>query len=82
MDKTISPLQKAIATLGGDKAFCSALGITIQRLAYWLKKGKPPPEFCPPIERLTRAAGLAVVCEQLDSDVEWSVLRLQAKENA
>lgn len=76
MEKLSTPLHRAIAILGGDKAFCSALGISLQRLAYWLKKEAPPPEFCPTIERLTK--GL-VTCEQLAPKVEWAVLRMQVE---
>ena len=79
MEKLSTPLHRAIAILGGDKAFCSALGISLQRLAYWLKQGKPPPEFCPTIERLTRAAGIVITCEELEPKVEWAVLRMQVE---
>ena len=82
MGNLSTPLERAVAILGGEKPACSALKISPQRLAYWLEQDKTPPEFCPTIERLTRAAGIVITCEELEPKVEWGVLRLQVKEEA
>ena len=76
MAKIPSPLFRAISALGGVPAAASALGVSQQRLNYWLKQDSMPAEFCPRTERLTK--GL-VTCEELQPGVEWAVLRMQVE---
>lgn len=66
-----SPSKLAAATGGA---------FTRQNVEYWLTTGRVPGEFCPHIERATRAvAGGPVLCEELRPDVPWDVLRLQTE---
>ena len=55
----------------------------------WKKRGNVPAEYCPAIERATRAKAqeqgddsLIVTCEDLQPDVDWKVLRENASQEA
>ena len=80
-------LERAIEVVGTQTALASAVGGKVQtgHVYYWLKAGSVPAEYCPAIERATRAAAaergddsLIVRCEDLRPDVSWDVLREQA----
>lgn len=67
----MSALQRAIQEAGGAKRLADAIGVTVQRLSNWIKRGVPA-EHCPDIEM---AVNGAVRCEELRPDVRWGVLR-------
>ena len=47
-------LEKAISVAGGQVALGKAIGVSQQRISWWLtKSGRVPAEFCVPIERAT-----------------------------
>lgn len=71
-------LQRAIDAMGGATRLADAIGVSIQTLTNWKARGVPA-EHCPAIERETRAAGKAVLCEQLRPDIGWDVLRTEPK---
>jgi DNA-binding transcriptional regulator YdaS (Cro superfamily) len=50
-----TPLEKAISVAGGQVALGRAIGVSQQRISWWLNKcaGRVPAEFCVPIERAT-----------------------------
>ncbi|USE81135.1 helix-turn-helix domain-containing protein [Cupriavidus gilardii] len=64
-----SALASAVDALGGLSKAATALNVTTNRLANWLKRGVPA-ERCPDIEAAT-----GVPCEVLRPDVNWQVLR-------
>ncbi len=47
-----------------------------QTVQSWLRN-RIPAEYCPAIERETRARGEVVPCEDLRPDIPWGVLRAQ-----
>lgn len=62
-----SPLERACALLGGQKALGEALGVSQQRVWWWVRKSRQvPAEFCLPIERATSGV---VQAEDLRPDV-------------
>lgn len=64
---SISPLQKAIAIAGGQKALARKVGVKQQNVSWWINKSKKvPAERCAAIERATNGA---VKREQLRPDV-------------
>lgn len=67
-------LKRATAFVdGGFAGLGRALGGVPHRTVWaWHSKNKVPPEYCPPIETLT---GGAIRCEELNSDIDWAVLR-------
>lgn len=82
MEKTTSQLaaERAIDLLGGPVKAARALNVKDHRhqtVQSWLRN-RVPAEYCPAIERETRALGEPVLCEELRPDVQWSVLREQA----
>ncbi len=87
----MSALQRAVDLLNGQAALAAAIGVKQQNVWNWLNRpgAAVPAEFCPAIERATRAAAAAkgdptliVTCEELRSDVAWDVLRAQAAPEA
>lgn len=62
-------IQRAFLAVGGPAALAKKLGRSRQSANQWRKNG-PPVELCPDIEKLT-----GVRCEDLQPDVNWSVLR-------
>jgi DNA-binding transcriptional regulator YdaS (Cro superfamily) len=72
--------EKAVAVLGGPVAAARLLNVKDQRhqtVQSWLKN-RVPAEYCPAIERETKAKGAPVLCEELRPDIPWMVLREQA----
>jgi DNA-binding transcriptional regulator YdaS (Cro superfamily) len=85
-DRTPSQIaaDRAIALLGGPVKAAIALNVPggrYQTVQSWLRN-RVPAEYCPLIERETRARAAApdqvITCEQLRDDVAWDVLRQQA----
>ncbi len=75
-------LARAIAILGGPVAAARVLGVKDERyqtVQSWLAN-RVPSDYCPAIERETRAAGETVLCEELRPDIPWAVLREQASD--
>lgn len=72
-------LRRAAEVLGGQAAVAAACGFSDRRHVWpWFNTDRRiPAEHCPAIERATRARGDPVLCEELRSDVAWSVLREQ-----
>lgn len=68
----MTPLEKAMQTLGGASALAAAIGVSNSAPSMWKARGNVPAEHCPAIERATQGA---VRCEELRPDVAWSVLR-------
>lgn len=73
-----SALERACDIAGGSTKLAIALGKRKAVISQW-KTTRVPAEACPDIERLT-----GVRCEELRSDVNWSVLRApkRAKQKA
>jgi DNA-binding transcriptional regulator YdaS (Cro superfamily) len=79
-DPTKQALRRAADVVGGQAALASILGFA-NRTGVWPwfnTDRKVPAEYCPAIERATKAKGQPVLCEELRPDVEWGVLREQA----
>lgn len=70
-------LERAADVLGGQAALAAICGYPDRRHVWpWFNTDRRvPPEKCPLIERATKERGEVVTCEELRSDVEWSVLR-------
>lgn len=68
-------LTSAIAKYPSLKAFASELDVPYQTVQQWMKNGVPADQ-CPEIEKMT---GGAVLCEDLNSRVDWTYLRSTAK---
>jgi DNA-binding transcriptional regulator YdaS (Cro superfamily) len=84
MDSRIEALQRAVDCMGGQVALASAIGVSQQHVWNWLnRKGTSgaPAQYCPDIERVTRDKGTPVWCEDLRSDVKWSVLRTERRDS-
>jgi DNA-binding transcriptional regulator YdaS (Cro superfamily) len=71
-----TPLEEAVAALGGQTATARHLGVSQSLVAQWLardrdpeqRKGRPlSEEYCPAIER-----GTGVRCERLRPDTIWT----------
>jgi DNA-binding transcriptional regulator YdaS (Cro superfamily) len=67
-----SPIDKAIALMGGVAETVRTLGLNGHATVYQWTKTRVPAERCPAIEAATN--GL-VRCEDLRPDVAWGVLR-------
>lgn len=67
-------LDKAISLSGGLANLARQLGVSKAVVWNWTQRGVPP-QFCPEIERLTNRQ---VKCEELNSKVNWSILRTTA----
>jgi DNA-binding transcriptional regulator YdaS (Cro superfamily) len=74
-NKSNEALATAIAKHPSLKAFAGALGVPYQTVQQWMKNGVPA-EYCPQIESLT---GGDVLCEDLNSRVDWTYLRSTVK---
>lgn len=72
MIETKSPIERAIALMGGVAETVRTLGLNGHATVYQWTKTRVPAERCPAIERATN--GL-VRCEELRPDVAWDVLR-------
>lgn len=69
MEKT---LKQSLDTAGGVAAIASHFGISPVSIYEWIKRGYAPPDKCVEIEKLS---GGLVLCEDLNSNVDWSYLR-------
>lgn len=70
-------LARAIAALGGPVAAARVLGVKdgrYQTVQSWIAN-RVPSDYCPAIERETRALGVVVLCEEMRPDVDWGALR-------
>lgn len=86
--ENLSPAQvaasQAIEILGGTVNAARLLNVKDHRhqtVQSWLKN-RVPAEYCPLIERETRAAGRPIPCERLRPDIAWDVLRTKNKPKA
>lgn len=62
--------------MGGLKELADAIKVTPQAVHGWLKMTRPvPAERCPLIEAAT---GRQVVCEELNGDIQWAIVRAPA----
>lgn len=68
----MTPIEKAIAQLGGQTATARIFGISPQATQQWSVQGRVPAEYCPRIEHLLAGA---VRCEELNDRVEWELIR-------
>ena len=69
--------MRAITVLRGPSQAAVTLNVPghrYQTVQSWLRN-RVPAEYCPLIERATRAAGQVVRCEEMRPDVAWQVLR-------
>jgi len=76
----LEALLKAVEVLGSQKAVAAAAGenLATGHVYYWLTKApEVPAQYCPGIERATRAKGETVFCEQLCPGTDWSAVRTQ-----
>lgn len=78
-------LLRLIAQVGSQSALGALVGATQQSVSYWVQVGRVPAAYCPSCERASRNAvsdnpevGPVVTCEQINPDVDWSVLRNEA----
>lgn len=80
MNTTTSPLaalERAIVILEGPSSagrLLLARPGAHQVVQAW-RRTRVPAEYCPLIERETRARGQVVLCEELRPDVAWGVVR-------
>ena len=65
-------INKAIQLAGGLTALANSLETTKGVVFQWRERGQVPAEYCPNIERLLNGA---VLCEELNSKVDWAYLR-------
>lgn len=68
-------LEEAISVAGNAAALAAGVGCSKSAPGMWKQRGCIPAEWCPSIERYTREKGRPVLCERLNPDVEWYVLR-------
>lgn len=74
----MNPLEKAVQICGSQAELARRIEEKPQTVSAWVKRAqrrgvlRVPAEHCPSIEEAT---GGEVVCEQLNPDVKWSVLR-------
>ena len=68
----MTPIEKAIAQLGGQTATARIFGVSPQATQQWSAQGRVPADYCPRIEHLTAGA---VRCEELNDRVEWELIR-------
>ena len=65
-------LEKAIEILGSQTKLAAALGVRIQVVNNWIRRGNVPPAYAPSIEAAT---GGQVRAEELCPSVAWHVIR-------
>ena len=78
----LAALAEAVKTAGSEVALAKGIGVASSLPAMWKQRKSVPARYCPAIERFTREQGNVVVCERLEPNVEWGVLRAQAGANA
>lgn len=71
----MTPIQRAIATVGSASALARILGISVQAVCNYRDGREIDAAHCPRIERETRERGDIVRCEELRPDVDWEELR-------
>ncbi|MDD0817191.1 YdaS family helix-turn-helix protein [Curvibacter sp. HBC28] len=65
------PIDRAAKVVGSLAELARCLGVTRGAVNHWKLPGRTtPPEHCPKIERMT-----GVRCEELNPDIDWTVLR-------
>lgn len=69
-------LQKAINYAGSQTALAQRLGLSVQVVNNWKKRGNVPAEYAPLIEFVTSGA---VRAEDIRPDVLWHVIRGKRK---
>lgn len=52
--ETEKPIARACRLAGGQTAMASEIGVSVQAVNKWMKKGEPPPERVLAIEKLVR----------------------------
>ena len=67
-------IEEAIAKAGGLEQFAQLVGAPSEHAVKAWKLNRVPSDYCPTIERIT-----GVKCERLRPDVEWPVLRRNAR---
>ncbi|WP_083339128.1 YdaS family helix-turn-helix protein [Chromobacterium sphagni] len=76
MNPTI--IKSIIEDAGGTGAVAEACGgVSASTVSNWISRGRIPLRWCPTVERLTAGRRR---CEEMDSAVEWSVLRASGAE--
>lgn len=66
----MTPIEKAVAQLGGANEVLRLFGGSWRTIPEWKYQGWVPAEYCPRIEHLT-----GIRCEELNDRVEWSLIR-------
>jgi DNA-binding transcriptional regulator YdaS (Cro superfamily) len=69
MENTV---DRAISEFKSLSDMARQLDVSYQVIQSWRKNKSVPPQYCPPIERLTNGK---VRCEQLNQAVDWTYLR-------
>lgn len=69
-----TPLGRAIRLCGGITKMARDLGLNGHGVVYQWTRARVPAEHCPDIEALC-----GVPCEELRPDVNWAVLRRNAR---
>lgn len=68
----MNALQKAIDISGGQTKLAAALGVRVQVVHNWTRRGNVPPGHAPGIEAATQGQ---VKAEDLCPSVPWHVIR-------
>ena len=73
---TEHPLDKAARIVGSQVELARRLGVSKGALNQWKDEGRQVPgRHCPSIERETRACGEVVLCEELNTEIDWAYVR-------
>ncbi|WP_081666027.1 YdaS family helix-turn-helix protein [Pseudogulbenkiania ferrooxidans] len=70
-------IKSIIEDAGGTAVVARACDSSLSSVSNWISRGRIPPRWCPTVERLTAGRRR---CEEMDSTVEWSVLRAAGAE--
>ena len=73
----MNSIPLAIERLGGLTQAGQSLGVSKGVVFQWRLRGQVPAEYCPSIEKLT-----GVLCEELNSKVDWKYLRSAASKSS
>lgn len=66
-----TPLERAVAILGGQAATGRLLDVSQGLVWQWLNGRPLPARFCPALEKATAAKGERITCEELLPDFTW-----------
>lgn len=69
-----TPIERAIAILGGTSKAAEVLGTSVQTVSNWHSRGVPL-RYVP---HLAKATGYAVTCEELRPDFAWELVAAKA----